>query len=127
MNFFVKCERVFQSHTFYVMIIEDKEYVCPLYMQYKNPEFFHLSEQIFLYYALFISHFYFHKKHVVKICSNASIIMLKEGMDKKEKKANPKAHKRLIDKNVNEETVNYYVRIAATVDEGFEGDEDRGT
>ncbi|XP_011436179.3 nucleolar protein 9 [Magallana gigas] len=51
--------------------------------------------------------------------------MLKEGMDKKEKKANPKAHKRLIDKNVNEETVNYYVRIAATLDEGFEGDEDR--
>lgn len=53
--------------------------------------------------------------------------MLKEGMDKNEKKANPKAHKRLIDKNVNEETVNYYVRIAATLDEGFEGDEDRGT
>lgn len=117
MNFFVKYERVFQSHTFYVMIID----------KYKNPEFFHLLEQIFFYYALFISRFYFHKKHVVKICSNASIIMLKEDMDKKEKKANPKAHKRLIDKNVNEETVNYYVRIAATLDEGFEGDEDRGT
>lgn len=60
-------------------------------------------------------------------CFDESIIMLNEGMDKKEKKTNPKAHKRLIDKNVNEETVNYYVRIAATLDEGFEGDEDRGT
>lgn len=60
-------------------------------------------------------------------CFDYNVNRLKEGMDKKEKKANPKAHKRLIDKNVNEETVNYYVRIAATLDEGFEGDEDRGT
>ena len=47
-------------------------------------------------------------------------------MDKKEKKQNPKSHKRLIDKNVNEETVNYYLRIATTLDEGFEGDDDKG-
>ena len=47
-------------------------------------------------------------------------------MDKKEKKHNPKSHKRLIDKNVNEETVNYYLRIATTLDEGFEGDDDKG-
>ena len=47
-------------------------------------------------------------------------------MDKKEKKHNPKSHKRLIDKNVKEETVNYYLRIATTLDEGFEGGDDKG-
>lgn len=45
----------------------------------------------------------------LKICLNVLIIMLKEGMDKKEKKVNLKVYKRLIDKNVNEEIVNYYV------------------
>lgn len=47
-------------------------------------------------------------------------------MDKKEKKVNLKVYKRLIDKNVNEEIVNYYVWIVVILDEGFEGDEDRG-
>lgn len=62
----------------------------------------------------------------MKICLNVLIIMLKEGMDKKEKKINLKVYKRLIDKNVNEEIVNYYVWIVVILDEGFEGDEDRG-
>lgn len=54
------------------------------------------------------------------------VIMLKEGMDKNEKKVNLKVYKRLIDKNVNEKIVNYYVWIVVILDEGFEGDEDRG-
>lgn len=62
----------------------------------------------------------------MKICLNVLIIMLKEGMDNKEKKVNLKVYKRLIDKNVNEEIVNYYVWIVVILDEGFEGDEDRG-
>lgn len=58
----------------YVMTIEDKKKMRAfLYMQYRYPEIFHLSEHFFFYYALFISRFYFNKTHVVKICSNASM------------------------------------------------------
>ncbi|XP_061188814.1 nucleolar protein 9-like [Saccostrea echinata] len=44
---------------------------------------------------------------------------------KDKKKGNPKSHSRQINRKVDDETVNYYSRIAATLDEGFEGQEEQ--